>query len=91
VPDEIKEERWHRFMEVAKEVSAERLARLVGREIDVIVDEVDEEGALCRSQWDAPEIDGSVFLNGDTDLKPGDIVRARVSHADDYDLWAERG
>jgi ribosomal protein S12 methylthiotransferase len=90
VPDEVKEERWHRFMAVAKEVSAERLARLVGRDIDVIVDEVDEEGALCRSQWDAPEIDGSVFLNGDTDLKPGDIVSARVAHADDYDLWAER-
>jgi ribosomal protein S12 methylthiotransferase len=90
VPDAVKEERWHRFMEVAKEVSAGRLARMVGREIDVIVDEVDEEGALCRSQWDAPEIDGSVFLNGDTDLAPGDIVKARVAHADDYDLWAER-
>jgi ribosomal protein S12 methylthiotransferase len=91
VPDDIKEERWHRFMAVAKEVSAARLGALVGREIAVIVDEVDEDGALCRSQWDAPEIDGSVFLNGDTDLKPGDIVRARVTHADEYDLWAERG
>jgi ribosomal protein S12 methylthiotransferase len=90
VPDPVKEERWHRFMEVAKEVSAARLGAIVGREIDVIVDEVDEEGALCRSAWDAPEIDGSVFLNGDTDLKPGDIVKARVTHADDYDLWAER-
>jgi ribosomal protein S12 methylthiotransferase len=90
VPDDIKEERWHRFMAVAKEVSSERLGKLVGREIAVIVDEVDEDGALCRSQWDAPEIDGSVFLNGDTDLKPGDIVRARVTHADEYDLWAER-
>jgi ribosomal protein S12 methylthiotransferase len=90
VPDEVKDERWHRFMEVAKEVSAARLAGFVGREIDVIVDEVDEEGALCRSAWDAPEIDGSVFLNGDTALAPGDIVRARVTHADEYDLWAER-
>jgi len=90
VPDEVKDERWHRFMEAAKQVSEKRLARIVGREIKVIVDEVDEEGALCRSQWDAPEIDGSVFLNDDTDLKPGDIVTARVVHADDYDLWAER-
>jgi ribosomal protein S12 methylthiotransferase len=90
VPEEVKEDRWHRFMETAKEVSEKRLARIVGREIDVIVDEVDEEGALCRSQWDAPEIDGSVFLNGDTDLKAGDIVKARVTNADDYDLWAER-
>jgi ribosomal protein S12 methylthiotransferase len=90
VPEEVKEDRWHRFMEAAKEVSEKRLARIVGRDIKVIVDEVDEEGALCRSQWDAPEIDGSVFLNGETDLKPGDIVTARVVHADDYDLWAER-
>jgi ribosomal protein S12 methylthiotransferase len=90
VPDEIKEERWHRFMEVAKEVSAQRLAGFIGREIDVIVDEVDAEGALGRSQWDAPEIDGSVFLNGDTDLRAGDIVQARIAHADEYDLWGER-
>jgi ribosomal protein S12 methylthiotransferase len=90
VPDEVKEERWHRFMETAKEVSEKRLAGLVGREIDVIIDEVDEEGALGRSQWDAPEIDGSVFLNGDTTLKAGDIVKARVANADDYDLWVER-
>jgi len=90
VHDEIKEDRWRRFMEVAQEVSAERLAGFVGREIEIIVDEVDEEGALCRSQFDAPEIDGSVFLNGDTDLKPGDIIKARVTHADEYDLWGER-
>jgi ribosomal protein S12 methylthiotransferase len=90
VPDEVKEERWHRFMATAKEVSEKRLARIVGREIDVIIDEVDDEGALGRSQWDAPEIDGSVFLNGDTALKAGDIVKARVTNADDYDLWAER-
>jgi len=45
---------------------------------------------MCRSHWDAPEIDGSVFLNGDTDLSPGDIVEARVEHADDYELWAIR-
>jgi ribosomal protein S12 methylthiotransferase len=90
VPDEVKDERWHRFMQVAKEVSAQRLAGFVGRDIDVIVDEVDEEGALCRSKYDAPEIDGSVFLNGDTDVKPGDVVTVRIAHADDYDLWGER-
>jgi ribosomal protein S12 methylthiotransferase len=90
VPEEVKEERWHRFMAVAKEVSEKRLARMVGREIDVIIDEVDEEGAMGRSQWDAPEIDGSVFLNGDTSLKAGDIVKAQVAHVDEYDMWAER-
>jgi len=90
VPDEVKEERWHRFMAAQQDVSRDVLATRLGREIDVIIDEVDEEGALGRSVWDAPEIDGSVFLNGDTELVAGDIVRARVVHADEYDLWAER-
>ena len=87
VPEEVKEER---FMEAQKAVSASLLAEKVGRVIDVLIDEVDEDGALGRSKWDAPEIDGSVFLNGDTGVKPGDIVRAKVVEADDYDLWAER-
>ncbi len=90
VPDEVKEERWHRFMATQQEVSRDLLATRVGREIDVLIDEVDEDGALGRSQWDAPEIDGSVFLNEDTSLAPGEIVKARVVHADEYDLWAER-
>jgi ribosomal protein S12 methylthiotransferase len=89
VPDEVKEERWHRFMAAQQEVSRSLMAAKVGRTIDVMIDEVDDEGAIGRSKWDAPEIDGSVFLNGATDLKPGDIVRARVTHADEYDLWAE--
>ena len=90
VPEEVKDERWHRFMAAQQKVSAELLSEKVGRVIDVIVDEVDGEGAIGRSKWDAPEIDGSVFLNGDTGVKPGDIVRAKVVEADDYDLWAER-
>lgn len=90
VPDEVKEERWHRFMAVQQEVSRELLATKIGTEIDVLIDEVDEEGAMGRSKWDAPEIDGSVFLNGDSEVAPGDIVKARVFHADEYDLWAER-
>ena len=90
VPEEVKEERWNRFMAAQQDVSRNLLETRVGREIDVIIDDVDEEGALGRSIWDAPEIDGSVFLNGDTDVKAGDIVRARVAHADEYDLWAER-
>jgi ribosomal protein S12 methylthiotransferase len=88
VPEEVKEERWHRFMAVQQEVSREILGARVGTEIDVIIDEVDDDGALGRSKWDAPEIDGSVFLNGEQNVKPGDIVRARVDNADDYDLWA---
>ena len=90
VPDEVKEARWHRFMAVQQEVSAELMAARKGRTIDVLIDEVDAEGAVGRSKWDAPEIDGSVFLNGETSLKPGDIVRATVVEADAYDLWAVR-
>jgi ribosomal protein S12 methylthiotransferase len=90
VPEEVKEERWHRFMAAQQKVSTAIMATRVGRDIDVLIDEVDEEGAIGRSQWDAPEIDGSVFLNGETELKPGDIVRGRVVHAVEYDLWAER-
>ena len=89
VPDEVKEERWHRFMAAQQEVSAACYAARVGKTIDVIIDEVDEDGAVGRSKWDAPEIDGSVFLNGASGVKPGDIVRARVTNADEYDVWGE--
>jgi ribosomal protein S12 methylthiotransferase len=89
VPEEVKEERWHRFMAAQREVSRKLMAARVGRTIAVIVDEVDAEGAIGRSQWDAPEIDGAAFLNGETRLKLGDIVQARVSHAHEYDVWAE--
>lgn len=90
VPEEVKEERWHRFMAAQKDVSSEILREKVGSTIDIIIDEVDEDGAIGRSKWDAPDIDGNVFLNGEADLKAGDIVRGKVVEADEYDLWAER-
>jgi ribosomal protein S12 methylthiotransferase len=55
-----------------------------------MIDEVDEEGAIGRSMADAPEIDGAVYLNGETNVKPGDIVRVKVENADEYDLWGTR-
>ena len=58
------------------------------RALDVLIDEVDEEGATGRSAADAPEIDGLVYLNGETGLKPGDMVKVRIDEADEYDLWA---
>lgn len=88
VPEEVKEERWNRLMQVQQEISTERLAAKVGRTIAVLIDEVDEDGAIGRSWADAPEIDGAVYLNGETDLKPGDLVTARVEESDEYDLWA---
>ena len=92
VPDEVKQERWERFMEAQQEISAEIFQSKVGREIDVLVDEIDEENeeAIARSPWDAPEIDGNVFLPGETDLKPGDKVRVRIIEAEEYDLVGER-
>jgi ribosomal protein S12 methylthiotransferase len=63
----------------------------VGREVDVLIDAIDTENgeAVGRSVWDAPEIDGNVFLPGETALNPGDIVRARIVEAEDYDLVGE--
>ncbi|WP_425889518.1 30S ribosomal protein S12 methylthiotransferase RimO [Aeromonas veronii] len=88
VPEEIQEERFQRFMELQQQVSIRKLARKVGQEMTVIIDEVDEEGATGRSFADAPEIDGLVYLNGETGLKPGDMVKVRVDESDEYDLWA---
>ncbi len=88
VPEEVQEERFQRFMELQQQVSIRKLARKVGREMTIIIDEVDEEGATGRSAADAPEIDGLVYLNGETSLKPGDMVKVRIDEADEYDLWA---
>jgi ribosomal protein S12 methylthiotransferase len=90
VPDEVKQERYDRFMAHQQAISTERLARKIGKEIDVLIDEVDEDGAVGRSSADAPEIDGSVFVDSAVPLKPGDKVRVRVTDSDEYDLWAEK-
>ncbi|MCA1928827.1 MAG: TRAM domain-containing protein, partial [Pararheinheimera sp.] len=87
IAEEIKEERYHRFMETQQRISAARLQSKIGRTIKVLIDEVDDEGAIGRSFADAPEIDGAVYLNGETSLKPGDLVDVVVEEADEYDLW----
>lgn len=87
VPEEIKEERFHRFMQLQQQISAQRLQDKIGLTYPVIIDEVDEEGAIGRSMADAPEIDGVVYLNGETKLKVGDIVQVKIENADEYDLW----
>ncbi len=88
IPEAIKQERWERFMALQQEISAAKLQAKVGRTIEILIDEVDEEGAIGRSTADAPEIDGKVYLDGISDLQPGDFVEAEVTAADDYDLWA---
>ncbi len=91
VPEEVKEERWHRFMEVQAEIADVHAQAQIGKVIDVIVDEIDEEdgGAIGRSKADAPEIDGAVFLSSAEDLAPGQRVKARVTEAEQCDLWAD--
>ena len=90
VPEAVKEDRKARFMAVQAEISAKKLAAQIGKTLTVIVDELDEEGAVCRSYADAPEIDGVVFVANSTGLKEGDFIQVQVVDSDDYDLWAER-
>lgn len=87
VPEEVKRERFDRFMVLQKQISEQKLAAKVGRRLEVLIDEVDEEGAIGRTKGDAPEIDGAVYLNGETTLKPGEVVEATIEASDSYDLW----
>jgi ribosomal protein S12 methylthiotransferase len=93
VPEEVKQERYDRFMQVAAGISAARLQKKIGLQMDVIVDEIDlEEGvAIARSKADAPEIDGNVFIEREdiSTIQVGDIVSVRITDADEYDLYAE--
>ncbi len=88
VPEDVKQARWERFMEKQQAISARKLAQKVGSEIEVIVDHIEPGLVTARSTADAPEIDGAVFLEGDFDLRPGDILPVTVEDADEYDLWA---
>jgi ribosomal protein S12 methylthiotransferase len=89
IDEDVKEERHQRFMEAARQIADERAQTKVGTRIEVIVDEVDEEGAIGRSKADSPEVDGAVFMNGETDLAPGDLVVVEVEAAEDYDVWGD--
>ncbi|WP_432450456.1 30S ribosomal protein S12 methylthiotransferase RimO [Aliiroseovarius marinus] len=89
VPAEVKQDRWERFMEKAQAISEAKLAAKVGQTVDVIVDDIDEDGiATCRTKADAPEIDGNLFIDEGTEgLTVGDIVSVEVDEAGEYDLW----
>ena len=88
VAAELKQERWDRFMEKAQAISEAKLAAKIGRRMDVIIDEIDEDGATCRTKADAPEIDGNLFIDeGFEALKVGDFVTVQVDEASEYDLW----
>ncbi|EEB83573.1 30S ribosomal protein S12 methylthiotransferase RimO [Roseobacter sp. GAI101] len=88
VPDEVKQDRWNRFMEKAQAISEAKLEAKVGRRMDVIIDEIDGDAATCRTKADAPEIDGNLFIDeGFEGLSVGDIVTVEVEEAGEYDLW----
>ncbi len=91
VPDSVKAERYDRFMATQQDISQIRLQNKVGREINVLIDDIDleNEEAVGRSIWDAPEIDGNVFIPGATDLKSGDMVKVKIVEAEEYDLIGE--
>ncbi len=96
VPEEIKEQRFHRFMQLQQQISAQRLQQKIGKTLAVIIDEIDENGIVGRSMADAPEIDGLVYLDNPLQssaqksaVQIGDIVQAKIYNADEYDLWGE--
>ena len=91
VADDVKQDRWDRFMAKAQEISKAKLAAKVGKTLEVIVDDIDEDCATCRTWADAPEIDGNLFIDeGFENLSVGDIVSAKVDEAGEYDLWSQR-
>ncbi|MBL6840055.1 MAG: 30S ribosomal protein S12 methylthiotransferase RimO [Rhodobacteraceae bacterium] len=88
VPSDVKQDRWDRFMSKANEISSAKLRQKVGTAVNVIVDLVDEDSAICRTQADAPEIDGNLFIDKNfSHLRPGDLLTVKVDEASDYDLW----
>ena len=89
VPEDIKEQRFHRFMQVQQAISAQRLQQKIGKTLAVIVDEIDEQGIVGRSMADAPEIDGVVYVDNlsQSAVKIGDIIQVTITQADEYDLW----
>ncbi len=90
VSEEVKEERWNRFMEVQQEISATRLERKVGKTLDVLVDSVSEDGIIGRSHADAPEIDGLVHVEDSGRVLPGSIIQVKITDSDAYDLFGTR-
>lgn len=89
VPEYVKEERFHRFMQLQQEISAERLKQKIGQTLDVIVDEIDDEGIIGRTKADAPEVDGLVYIENlsGTPVKVGEFIKVTITHSDEYDLW----
>lgn len=89
VPDEVRENRRARLMAFQEDISTQRLERKIGQELTVLVDDIDEDGAVARSEGDAPDIDGLVIIPGGQSLEIGEFARVRVTDCDVHDLYAE--
>jgi len=89
VPETLKKERWERFMAVQQKISEDLLRNKIGQQVDVIIDEVVEEGSVARSMADAPDIDGQVFIDNYHQSQVGDIITVEIDDADEYDLWGQ--
>ena len=89
VPEDVKEERFHRFMQLQQEISTKRLKQKIGKTLYVLVDEIDEEGIIGRSKADAPEVDGLVYVDNlsGINVKVGDVIKVTITNSDEYDLW----
>lgn len=88
VPETVKQERLERFMELQAEISANKLSSLIGKTLQVLVDEAGDNLSIGRSYRDAPEIDGQVIIEGQ-ELPVGEFVKVMITHADEHDLWGE--
>ena len=86
--EKLKQDRWERFMKKAQSISEKKLERKVGKVLDAIVDDVDQEGAICRTKCDAPEIDGNLFVDKNySSLSKGELIKVQIEASSDYDLW----
>ena len=87
VAEELKQERWERFMATQQEISTKKLQAKIGHVVEVLVDEANAEQIVARSAADAPEIDGNVFIQSNSDVQAGDFIQVKIDDADEYDLY----
>lgn len=90
VPEEVKEERRARFMATQEKISAERLARKIGKRMIVLTDDISKNKAVARSSADAPEIDGLVYIDKAKNVKPGEFIEVEITRSDAHDLHARQ-
>ena len=89
LPESVREERKARLLRHQEDISTQRLERKIGRRIQVLVDEIDEDGAVARSQGDAPDVDGLVYITDGHDLEVGEFAEVSVIDCDVHDLYAQ--